>query len=261
MKQKMPDLHRQICYFFSSKRRNRSDAHRFIGELLNHGRTAVVGGMLRDIGLFGNRNFTSDIDLVIDAHSLTGFHKFIREHNGEMNRFGGYSLRKGRWRIDVWALQETWAHVNGYASIKTIDDVRNVTFFTSDAILFDLTNKKIIADCAYFENIRNRHLDINLNASPNPLGNAIRAFRYALLKDFCWGSRLSSFVLDITHEYGVDALKKQEKNSYGTAYISTLDHPKLIKDLSEQTSYKLESWFDPRLYLKNIQLDLPLHLN
>jgi hypothetical protein len=47
----------------------------------------------------------------------------------------------------------------------------------------------------YFKNLRERVLDINLEANPNPNGMAVRAIRMALLRRFSLTPRLAEFTL------------------------------------------------------------------
>ena len=59
-------LDKKIRYFLNSHHRGRAEVRKTLAELRLHGRLALVGGMLRDIALFGNAGFNSDLDLVID---------------------------------------------------------------------------------------------------------------------------------------------------------------------------------------------------
>ena len=59
-------LENKLKYMLSSQHRERGSAHSMISELQKIDDVALVGGAIRDIALFGNRTFSSDIDLVID---------------------------------------------------------------------------------------------------------------------------------------------------------------------------------------------------
>ena len=52
-------LERKINYFFSSRHRARDDIQAPLRQLQALGRLALVGGMLRDLALFGNAGFRS----------------------------------------------------------------------------------------------------------------------------------------------------------------------------------------------------------
>jgi hypothetical protein len=69
-------------------------------------RSAIVGGMVRDIAL--GSSFNSDIDIVIDA--TTGEVASVAVAvNARPNIFGGWTARRGGTDIDFWAFESTWA--------------------------------------------------------------------------------------------------------------------------------------------------------
>ena len=180
-------LESRIQYFFRSRYRGREDVRNVLRDLRRHGRLVLVGGMLRDLALFGNAGFRSDLDFVIAPYDLSGFEKHMESIGARVNRFGGYALPSRKWQIDVWPLERTWAHVAGHARVRTIGDLRGATFFRCDAILYDLDYRKLRAAPDYFGELTKKVLEINLRPNPNPKGNAVRAFRYALMKGFRWG--------------------------------------------------------------------------
>ena len=180
-------LKKLVRYFLSSDYRDREDVRRVLGELEGLGQLVLLGGMLRDLALFGNREFRSDIDFVIDPIDPELFEKRMASIGAKVNRFGGYALSSRKWQIDVWSLKNTWAHTEGHVQVRTFDDLLDTTFFRCDAIFYDLTKKRLRAKQGYFDDLRRRVLEINLRPNPNPKGNAVRAFRYCILKRFRWG--------------------------------------------------------------------------
>lgn len=250
-------LERRLKYFFSTRYRSRSDIKDTLGTLKQMGDLALIGGMLRDLALFGNKGFQSDLDFVIDPWDLREFEDYMQTIGASKNRFGGYALPSRKWQIDVWPLQKTWAHVAGHTNVVSLNDLKKVTFFTCDAIAYRLSSRSAICSANYFDDLENRILDINLRPNPNPMGNAVRAIRYALLKGFVWRLDLADFVNDTIGSNGWETLIDQERKSFGTNYLPLLDEKTMISKLRQHCSDNNESDFNPRTYQRNVQLPLP----
>ena len=130
----------------------------------------------------------------------------FREHvilaGAEVNRFGGFRFQGPPWEIDVWLLEDTWANRKGHVEVKEFADLLEATFFNCDAVIYDPSSRKIVAKPSYFEDLYGRVLEVNLEPNPNPVGNAVRAFRYAAEKDFRWGPRLCRFISEVLEDAG-----------------------------------------------------------
>lgn len=249
-------LEKRVQYFLNSPYRGREDVRRALRELRAHGHLVLIGGMLRDVAMFGNAGFKSDLDFVIDPYDLAAFEKQMHAIGARVNRFGGYALPSKRWQIDVWPLQRTWAHLQGHVRVRTVGDLREVTFFSCDAIIYDLAYKRLCARPGYFDDLNRKILEINLRPNPNPKGNAVRAFRYALIKGFQWGPNLSRFVAEIIDEIGWNALRENEIRSFKTRYLDTLEIGALKRELNHHLSAS-DSLFNPSAFQRNVQLQLP----
>ena len=242
----------------SSNYRGRGEILRMLPEINKFGRVVVFGGILRDLHLFGNKNFCSDIDLVIDTKDLDGFHNHMISIGAKFNRYLGYRTKIGIWRVDIWPLQNTWAHREGYVEIKGFEDLLNTTFFGCDAILYDISNKNLVTKRGYFEEMSMKLLEINLLPNPNPLGNSVRAFRYAIDKNFIWSHGLSLYIAKRIDELGWSALIEHEWQSHKSIFIKELDRHTFEKELSYYLSQRNnKSYFE--VSCKRIrQLELPL---
>ena len=213
--------------------------------------------MLRDLALFGNARFKSDLDFVIAPYDLPAFEKHMKSIGAQTNRFGGYALPSRRWQVDVWPLERTWAHVAGHAKIRTIGDLRNATFFRCDAIVYDLDHRKLKTPVGYFRDLEQRVLEINLRPNPNPKGNAVRAFRYALMKGFRWGPQLSEFVAEMIDCEGWGALLESERCSFRSRFLDLISIEELKCELKRHVSAGESATFDPAAFRRNAQLTLP----
>jgi hypothetical protein len=250
-------LKKRVRYFLASRRRGRDQVRDTIRELTEMGAVVLIGGMLRDLALSGNAHFHSDLDFVINPVNPDLFEAKMASMGSVINRFGGYSLPSGKWKVDVWSLHKTWAKTAGYLTITDFDDLKAATFFSCDAILYNLSTKEISAAEGYFDNIHRRVIEINFRPNPNPQGNAVRAFRYAILKGFKWGPRLTQFVAEILDESGWECLVARERSSFNTMHIANLSRDNFEGALRRHLSQAGRSPFVPIPYSEPDQLDLP----
>ena len=250
---------RKFYYFFRTNYRHRKYAQDGLNKLRQYGDIVLIGGMLRDIILFGNWGFKSDLDCVIKPKDINEFDKYMMGLGAHVNKFGGYAIQLNRWKIEVWPLERTWAHVNRHVNVSDFKDLRKVTFFNCDAIIYDLNQKSFIVNDSYFDDLSNRILEINLKPNPNPTGNAVRAFRYALTKGFHWGPNLMYFMAEVIDSVGWDDLRKSELRSFNTQYIDLINRDTMNRALNSQISTSELSSFSLSDFERNKQLKLPVN--
>lgn len=190
------DLKKKVSRFIKKHYRGSIDCRDFLENACQYGQVAVVGGVLRDLYLYGDKEFNSDVDFVISSTDPEGFRSFLQGRDANRNRFGGYELTTGRWKTDIWFLEETWVHTEGYRTINTFEDLLESTFFNWDAIYFDYKKKRIACSKNYFKNIEARLLDINCVHNPNPIGNALRALIAIKKHDAVLAPALVGFVVN-----------------------------------------------------------------
>lgn len=243
------ETERRLTYFFRTSRRRRGEVQEVVTKLQAFGPVVVIGGMIRDLALAGNRTFGSDVDFVIKPKDIDQFHLFMMHRAAKRNRFGGYGWSGEHWRIDVWPLQKTWAHEEGHVQISFFSDLLRTTFFDCDAIIYDLQSKNITAKQGYFGRLKRRELEVNLLANPNPTGNAVRALRYAAIRGFGWGPKLCAFMSEQIEECGWKHLQEREATSHGTSYIAQMRQKKIAKQLSvhvrskNPTPFRIQEWY------------------
>lgn len=124
-------VERRVRYFLTSQYRGRGELRRTLQELEGFGSLVLIGGMLRDLALFGNALFRSDLDFVIDPFDRDIFGQRMSAMGASVNRFGGYSLPLRKWPVDIWPLHRTWAHAAGYVNVRTFQDLREATFLVA----------------------------------------------------------------------------------------------------------------------------------
>ncbi len=157
------------------------------------GETAIFGGMLRDLLLYGERGFKSDVDLVVagDQEALGGA---LRIFSTERTSFGGYRLNYKHSKIDIWCLQETWAIKEGLIAGRSFQDLVKTTFFNWDAVAYLVNERKFIFGENYIDSVANRYLDINLEQNPNPRGVLRRTFERVSRDNAILAPRLVGYV-------------------------------------------------------------------
>lgn len=168
----------------------------FLDELSPYGEVVIIGGLIRDLYLSGSKRYRSDIDLVISTNDVDALDSFLASYNAERNRFGGYGIITGKWRTDIWVLQNTWVSQAGYQPVEKFEDLLKSTFFNWDAVYYNYQSNQLCWGDNYFENIANRFLDINCEPNPNPIGNALRALVAIKKHDAALAPSLANFVAE-----------------------------------------------------------------
>ena len=251
-------LKKRVRYFLSSRYRGRGEIHFALEKMQQFGPIVVIGGILRELALFDNTRFRSDLDIVIDPEYPGRFRQYVESIGASRNRFGGYVLPFRRWKIDVWMLEDTWAHRIGHAQVDGFGDLVNTTFFNCDAIIYDVSLDTMIMKTGYFEELSKRLLEINLLPNPNPIGNTVRAFRYAMEKEFVWGPKLSTFVDEVLDSTDWQTLVHYEWTSFRSVTIGQLPKVQFKEDLRRHLCNRAGEFFSP-IHRKRVrQLDLTL---
>ena len=196
---------------------------------LPHGDVAIIGGLIRDLARRGPSGFKSDIDLVIDS-SPRSVERIARQLGATKNRFGGFGLRTPLWKIDFWALRNTWAHRHGYAKITSLGDLTNSTFFNIDAVIYIINSRELIAKECYVGELLSRKLEINLLPNPSVEGNALRAVRRLLAWNMRPGVILSNFLKDEVSDRVFRYIVDTEVSLYGFSYASRYEDRNMLLD-------------------------------
>lgn len=192
--QNRDQLRKRIHRFLHSSTHARGEVLETLARLTHFGRIVVFGGAIRDLALHGNREFPSDIDIVVESADEELLSACMSEMSAIRNRFGGYRFATTKWKFDVWRLEDTWALREGHVSGRTAEALPATTFFDWDAIAYDFTNRQLIVRDDYFDRLRIGIVDINLEPNPNPVGNAKRALDIYRHGSAALAPRLAAFV-------------------------------------------------------------------
>ena len=239
-------LRRRVRYFlFESRRRGRREVFEFAQQLSQLGSVAIIGGMLRDLAYSGNQRFASDVDFVAKPSSIQEFDSLMQSLGATLNRFGGYRLTLRRWKVDVWPIERTWASQAGHLIVRDFADLLGATFFDWDAVVFDIERRSIIALPDYFERLAAGVIDVNLRPNPNPVGNAIRALRYAYKNDLAFGKSLANHVFECVSEHDWEQLIAQERRSFGTTVLEIVDRNDILYRLRDSSGLRARGQIKP----------------
>ncbi|WP_230772402.1 hypothetical protein [Sphingomonas sp. Leaf4] len=210
----------------------------------------IIGGLVRDFALGGRYAFKSDLDLVIkgDPREVAQLASSV---GAVANRFGGFGYTEGPWKIDFWALQNTWAATAGHVAVRDLADLVQCTFFDWDAVVYDLRNRRVVCEKTYFTRIHSRQLEISLRSNPGEMGNLLRAARRIIRWRLTPGPVLTKFIVDRLNEGTFAALKASERRKYGDRMLDgfssaaqlravLLDGPRLQLELAGQMALPLE---------------------
>lgn len=183
---------------------------------------AIIGGLVRDLALHGRDGFSSDVDLVIDVDPIS-LDDFAISLGATRNRFGGFGLSTPWWKIDFWALRNTWAYRQHYVNLRQLSDIMKTTFFDCDAIIYDLRSRKVMAMEGYVQRLHDRVIDINLLPNPSTDGNLIRAIRRILMWDMKAGPKLRHFIDNHLDDDALERICRVEKAIYPISMASKFD--------------------------------------
>jgi hypothetical protein len=226
-------------------------------QLQEVGNLALIGGAVRDVARLGVGRFQSDLDFVLYNGDRDAFRKLMQDLSAKPNRFGGYSIRYVRWRVDIWALEDTWARTAGVRQVRHIQDLLDCTFFNWDAILFDLRTRAIITRPDYFDSLKACILDVNLEENPNPTGSLVRALRRGALWRVRFGSKLTSFVRQQFDRESWDALVALDAAAFAHPVLRHCDPRDIRERLEVELSWGQRKVTEPFGPPQN-QLVLPL---
>ncbi|NOJ23582.1 hypothetical protein [Vibrio coralliilyticus] len=227
-------LKKRVERFFSpqkskvsaSSKVHRGEVYDFVDILTKNTDLGVYafGGLVRDIGLFSIRKFSSDVDLVIDgskrelASILCNLpsNAIVKE-----NKFGGFRVKQNQWDFDVWCARDTWAIKNKLVEYENVESLLDTTFLNWDSALFDLRKRKLICHKDYLDNLKMGAIDVVLVESPNELGSVVRLGRAIYSKGASTLRRRAIETLQTSFKkYSIEQILEYEAGSYSAKFLN-----------------------------------------
>ncbi len=242
-------LQKRVNRFFDNSISCRKDVTQFVRDLTKDTDSDVFafGGLVRDIGLFGVRDFSSDVDLVFDGHKqeLERALGSLPDLKLEENKFGGFRVKLHSWDVDIWCAEDTWAIKRGLVEYRGISSLLDTTLLSWDSALFDVKKHKLICKKAYIENMSEGRLDVVLKESPNELGSMVRITRAVYSKGaHILGKNAIELMDSYFSTYSTKEIVQYEKNSYHKNYLSLANLntlKSLIKNSNRDNEIELNS--------------------
>lgn len=219
------DISKAVSAFIESDNpSSRKLKSEIIDRLLVIGDVAVIGGLVRDIALYGvDDRPISDIDLVVSGNPKR-LDKIANELGAIPNRFGGYSVKSDGFKVDFWSLSRTWAKTAGHVKIKSLAELPQSTFFDWDAIVYIINTRRSYAISRYIERINSRVLDVNLLDNPSVKGNLVRALRRIMMWDARPSKRLYDFIDCNAVKYSWIEIVQAEAGAFHIRYLETFSN-------------------------------------
>lgn len=237
-------LEQEVSSFLSS---NSPPIRRIVDEVINplnvESEAYVIGGLIRDIALYGkDQRPSSDIDFVVKGRS-SSVDKLALALNAKPNRFGGFGIKNKEFRVDFWSWNKTWAKTNGHVDLKSKKDICKTTFFDWDAIVYSTKTGRLTAIDGYLDRLNSRKLDINLLANPSILGSLVRSLR----RLYMWNAKptrnLSLFVYEHIKHYNWYEIQEAERNAFGTIFLGAFPDSKTAIETLVECDTELRKYF------------------
>ncbi len=102
--------------------------------------------------------------------------------------------------------------------ILHMEDIIKCTFFTYDAIAFDISNRELFAHEHYVSDLLTRRLEINLLPNPSVDGNLVRAVRRILSQNLVAGPILRAFLEQNINAASYQHIAMMEHKLYGYSF-------------------------------------------
>lgn len=216
----LPAVADRVERFFESDSIRMVELRRdIISKLEEIGDVIVVGGLVRDLALFGAKGRPiSDIDFVVTGRPRK-LDLLATKLGAKANRFGGYGLCRDGFKIDFWSLHRTWAKTNHHAKVTSAKDLVKTTFFDWDGVVFNLSSGEIFSLPKYLDRLNSKIIDINLLENPSVHGNLVRALRRIVMWDAKPSRQLRHFIDENIHQYSWDSIIQAEVGVFTTIYL------------------------------------------
>lgn len=228
-----------------------------VHRLQSVGDVVLIGGAIRDVARRGVRTFRSDLDFVVYGNHHNAFIALMQELHATPNRFGGFGLRVGKLKMDVWHIDDTWAKTRGIRYVDTPQDLLSCVFFDWDAILYDVRSSEIISNDDYFDKVHSNIMGLCLEENPNISGSFVRAIRRAALWDVRFGSDLTNFSLNTLNKIYWKDLVDLDRRAFPFPVLRDIDPTQLIDNLKNQETLRGHFVSHPVRW-RPTQLELPL---
>ena len=192
-------LRQRVGEFLLCRTRRRAALRPVLRQIAEAGaRSFLFGGVVRDLAILGPGSDPRDIDVVVERIT-PALWRVIERHVAKRTRFGGYELSVGRWRVDLWALEDTWAFRAGLVPGPTFEALPRTTFLNVQAAAVEILpphgRPASVLTSGFPDALRDRTIDINLEDNPDPARCVVSALASAWRLGFALAPRLVEYIL------------------------------------------------------------------
>jgi hypothetical protein len=214
-------LRSRFSQFLGSRSKFRAPLLSTIRQLTQRKLNAVIfGGTVRDLMVQGQAARPRDVDIVVDGASTGDLEKIFHRFLVRKTRFGGLHLNVQGWNVDVWPLAETWALKNLSIANRDFEALTRTTFLNVEAAVIGLSTERGVRPVhahGFFEGMKDRQLDINLEENPFPELATVRTLITAHKLNYSLSKRLARYVVHYTHKTPTEQLVHVQFAHYGSA--------------------------------------------
>ena len=219
-------LRNRVSRFLSSRARLKTPLMAILRRFSEQRLPAVIfGGALRDLMVHGPTTEPRDVDVVVDGASVEELTRLFQDVVVRRTRFGGLHLNVKGWMVDVWPLSDTWALRSLGTGCGDFRDLTLTTFLNVEAVVVELTKQpqagRLVYSSGFFEAIRTRILDINLEENPFPELSAIRTLVTASSLDYGLSKRLARYVVHHMNRVPLECFGQIQFSHYGRVKLDT----------------------------------------
>ncbi|MGZ3457113.1 MAG: hypothetical protein ACXU86_01270 [Archangium sp.] len=179
----------------------------------------VFGGTLRDLLAVSATAVPRDLDLVVSGTTREALHAAFSSDVVRVNRFGGLHLLVHKLPVDIWTLESTWAFREQLVFGSDFAELPKTTFLNVEAVAAELggqsgRRRRVYAE-GFFQAIRDRQVEINLEDNPYPGLCVVRSIITAQRLGFSLGPKLVSYILHHGSRIPLEELESIQLSHYG----------------------------------------------
>lgn len=214
----------------------------------------VFGGTLRDLLALTPPPAPRDLDLVVSGPTIEELRGVFAPQIIRETRFGGLHLRVKKLPVDIWTLESTWAFRSGLVPSQGFEALPKTTFLNVEAVAAELNTSsgraRQIYSHGFFEAVRDKLLEINLEDNPFPALCMVRSLITARHLDYSIGPRLLHYLYYHGSRISLEEMEAVQRAHYGHVKLDQNDLRNLLGLVQEHalSSTKTPLRLPPRTY-------------
>lgn len=172
------------------------------------GEAYLFGGAPRDLS-FGAIKSLNDLDIVVSGPICLDQLEEIATYL-KRTRFGGHRLMVGRYEVDAWELDKSYAFQSGPSASINIRSLLNTVCFSTDAIAVSLKSGRVFSSSSFLASYNARRLDFVVRPTMLEPVVGARIARLALKLDLELTPAVAQYFVECVEAFGVPGLIQAE---------------------------------------------------